>query len=516
MPKAAPCPVGPVTHRALIRSIGERRIERTIVEGLSPGRAGGRVRALLLDKVGGLMSGPEVIATTTELPESRVRLEATVPAELLERSVERAAKQVGRNLRVPGFRAGKVPAKLVLQRVGREAVVDEAIRADLNDWFVDAVRVAKISPIGRPSVDMGELPAEGEPFTFSAEIGVVPAVDVSKLGELKVGKSDPAADDEAVDRELELLRDRFARLETADRAAKEGDYVVIDFLGKLDGEPFEGGEGKGQFLELGSGRFIPGFEEQVVGLKAGEEKVITVSFPEDYGAEQLAGQEATFDITMQEVKEKQLPELDDEFALEVGGVDTLDELKADIRTRLAEGEQQRIEGLFRMATLDAAAIAVGVEVPDALAYDHAHQEYHRMIHRFEHQGISEQVYLQSVGKSHDEVVQEAVPGAVAQLKRQAIVTALVAAEGITATDAELEEVIEPLAKQENITVKKAMARLQGRGQLESLREDLAQQKAVDQLVERAVVISVDEAKKLGTGYTPSRQEQADNPGVWAE
>ncbi len=461
------------------------------------------------------MSGPEVVATTTELPESRVRLEATVPAELLERSIERAAKQVGRNLRVPGFRAGKVPAKLVLQRVGREAVVDEAIRADLNDWFVEAVRLTKISPIGQPEVDLGDLPAEGEAFTFSAEVGIVPIVDASGLKDLQVGKAEPAADDEAVDRELDLLRDRFARLETADRAAKDGDFVVIDFLGKLDGEPFEGGEGKGQFLELGSGRFIPGFEEQVVGLKAGEEKVVTVTFPEDYGAEHLAGQEATFDITMQEVKEKQLPELDDEFALEVGGVDTLDELKADIRTRLAEQESGRLEQLFRLATLDAAAIKLGVEVPEKLAWEHAHQEYHRMIHRFQHQGISEEIYLQSVGKSHDEVVQDAVPDAIAQLKRQAVITSVVAAEGITATDEELHEAIEPLAKQEKITVKKAIARLQGRGQLEALRDDLAQQKAVDLLVERAKVVSVEEAKKAGTGYTPSRAEQAENPGLWA-
>ena len=176
------------------------------------------------------MSGPEVLATTTELPESRVRLEATVPAELLERSIERAAKQVGRNLRVPGFRAGKVPAKLVLQRVGREAVVDEAIRADINDWYVEAVRVANIHPIGQPEVDLGDLPGEGEAFTFSAELGVVPAVDVSKLKDLKVGKAEPAADEEAINRELDTLRDRFARLETADRKAKDGELILLENL----------------------------------------------------------------------------------------------------------------------------------------------------------------------------------------------------------------------------------------------------------------------------------------------
>ncbi len=258
----------------------------------------------------------------------------------------------------------------------------------------------------------------------------------------------------------------------------------------------------------------PRFEEQVVGLKAGEEKVITVTFPEDYSAEHLAGQEATFDITLHDVKAKQLPELDDEFALEVGGVDTLAELKADIQGRINESEEQRIEQLFRLATLDAAAIKLGVEIPDALAYEHAHQEFHRMMHRFEHQGISQEIYLQSVGKTHDEVVQEAVPGAVQQLKRQAVVSAVVEAEGLSATDEEIEEAVAPLAAQEKITVKKAMARLQSRGQIDALRQDLAEQKAVDLLVERAEAITVAAAKKAKTAYTPSREEQAENPGLW--
>ncbi|MFT4034844.1 MAG: trigger factor [Patulibacter sp.] len=460
------------------------------------------------------MSGPEVVATTTELPESRVRLEATVPAELLERSIERAAKQVGRNLRVPGFRAGKVPAKLVLQRVGREAVVDEAIRADLNDWYVEAIRATKISPVGTPEVEPFELPEAGAAFTFSAEVGIVPAADVSGLKEFEVGKAEPVADEAAIERELETLRERFARLETVDRASQDGDFVVVDFVGKIGGVPFEGAEAKGQMLQIGSGHFIPGFEEQIIDMKAGDERVITVTFPEQYNAEHLAGQEATFDITMQEVKAKQLPELDDDFALEVGGVDTLDELKNDVKARLAEAEEQRIEQLYRLATLDAAAIKAGIEVPRALAHDHAHQEFHRMMHRFEHQGISQEVYLQSVGKTHDEVVEDAVPGAEQQLKRQAVVTAVVAAEGLTATDEEIEAAVAPLAQREGITLKKAIARLRGRGQIDALREDLAEQKAVDLLVERAKAISVEEAKKAGTAYTPSREEQAENPGLW--
>ena len=461
------------------------------------------------------MTGAEVTATTTELPESRVRLEATVPAELLQRSLERAAKAVGRNLRVPGFRAGKIPPQLVLQRVGREAVLDEAIRADINEWYDQALKAANVSPVGQPEVDLGDLPEEGKPLVFTAELGVVPAAEVDGLDKLEVGRDEPVVDEDAITKELDTLRDRFARLETVERPVAEGDFVVIDYLGKLDGEAFPGGEGKGQLLEIGSGRFIPGFEEQLVGLKTGDEKTITVTFPEEYGAAELAGQEATFEVAVHEVKAKELPELDDDFALEVGGVDTLAELKADIKSRLAESETERQEQLFRLATLDAAAIKAGVEVPDALAYEHAHQEFHRMMHRFESQGISQDIYLQSVGKDHDEVVQEAVPGATQQLRRQAVVTAVVDAEGLTASDQEIEEAVAPLAEREKMSVKKAIARLQSNGQIDALRRDLAEQKAVDLLVERAKPVTVAAAKKAGTAWVPSQEEQAENPGAWS-
>lgn len=461
------------------------------------------------------MTGAEVTATTTELPESRIRLEATVPAELLQSSLDRAAREVGRGMRVPGFRAGKIPPQMVLQRVGREAVLDEAIRVDINEWYDRALRAAGVNPVGQPEVDLGEMPKEGEPLTFTAEVAIVPVADASGLGELEVGQDDPEVDTEAVDAELEQLRDRFARLETVDRAAEEGDFAVIDYLGKKDGEPFAGGEGKQQMLELGSGRFIPGFEEQVVGLAAGDETTINVTFPEQYQAEELAGAEATFDIVVHEIKAKQMPELDDDFALEVGGVDTLAELRADIESRLGEAEKNRQEQLFRLATLDSAALKAGVEIPDAIAYEHAHQEFHRMMHRFEHQGISQEIYLQSVGKTHDEMVEEAVPSAAQQLRRQSVVTAVVAAEKIEVGDEEIEDAVRPLAEREKMSLKKALSRLQSTGQLDALRSDLAEQKAVDLLVDRAKRVSVAEAKKAGAAWVPSRKEQAENPGAWA-
>src|ERR671933_242783 len=201
----------------------------------------------------------DVVTTVTELPESRVRVQAEVPAEEVERRVQQAARRLGRGLRVPGFRAGKAPAPVIVQRMGRDAVLDEAVRDSIGAWYTAAIDAA-----------------------------------------------------------LDRLRERSARLDTVDRAAAEGDFVVMDYLGTLDGEPFAGGEGRDQMIELGSGRLVPGFEEQLNGAEAGEERTVTVTFPEDYQASELAGKEAVFEVTVKEIKAKDLPELGDGFAEEAG------------------------------------------------------------------------------------------------------------------------------------------------------------------------------------------------------
>ncbi len=286
------------------------------------------------------MSASSTVTTNvTELPESRVRVEAQVAPEEVERRIAQAARKLGRTLRVAGFRKGKVPPPVVIARLGREAVLDEAMRDALGSWYVEAVDAAGITPIGEPSLDVGELPAEGSPLSFSIEIGVRPRAILGDYKNLEVPKRESAVDDAAIDAEIERLRERFGTLETVERAAENGDQIVMDYLGKIDGVPFEGGEGRDQLLELGSGRLIPGFEEQLIGASAGDDRVVKVSFPDDYGAEELAGKEAEFDVTVTEVKAKKLPELDDEFATEAAGFDTLEELREDFATRLRETEE---------------------------------------------------------------------------------------------------------------------------------------------------------------------------------
>src|ERR687895_2362689 len=256
------------------------------------------------------MAAPNVNTSVTELPESRVRVDAQVPPEEVEKSIAQAARALGRNLRVPGFRAGKAPAPVVIKRVGREAVLDEAVRDSIGSWYSAAIDSAAIVPVGEPELDMGELPGQGQPLNFSIEIGVRPRAELGEYKGLEVGRREPAASHEQVEEEIERLRERAGRLETVDRAAAEGDFVVMDYKGTLDGEPFAGGEGRDQMVELGSGRLVPGFEEQLEGAGPGEERTVTLTFPEDYGAEELAGREAEFAVTVKEVKAKELPPVD--------------------------------------------------------------------------------------------------------------------------------------------------------------------------------------------------------------
>lgn len=445
--------------------------------------------------------------TTTELPESRVRVEAQVSADEVEKSLERAARAIGRDMRIPGFRKGKVPAPVIIQRVGREAVLDEAVRDGISRWYVDAIDEAGISPVGDPDLDIGDLPGAGEPLSFTIEIGVLPPAKLGTYKGVEVGRAEPAAADEDVQAELDTLRERSGTLETADRPAQMGDFTVIDFLGKKDGVPFEGGEGRDFPLELGSGRFIPGFEEQLQGASAGEERVVEVTFPEDYQAEHLAGEAVTFEVTVKEVKEKKLPELDDEFAETAAGFDSLDELKEDIASRLREREEERIERAFRDAALDAVVAEATIEIPDALVEARGKELWDRMLHQLSHQGISKEIYLQISQKTEEELLAEARPDAEVQLRREAVLKAIVEAEKFDISDDDLLEALAPTAEAQQTKPKKLLERLKSSGRIDEAREDLAQRRALDLVTDEAVAISVAEAEKQGKPFTPEREAE---------
>jgi trigger factor len=449
-----------------------------------------------------------VSATVTELPESRVRVQAEVPAQEVEKRVAAAARQLARGLRVPGFRAGKAPPPIVIRRVGREAVLDEALRESLSGWYTAAIDAAGVVPIGEPDLDMGELPREGEPLRFSIEIGVRPKAELGEYKGLEVGRRDAQVADEDVQAELDRMRERSAKLDTVERAAGRGDFVVMDYLGTLDGEPFDGGEGRDQMVELGSGRLIPGFEEQLEGASAGEERTVNVTFPDDYGAEHLAGQEAQFAVTVKEVKAKELPELDDELAAEAG-FDTLDELREDIRERLAERQATQIEAEFREAALDSAVQNAKVDVPDALVEARARELWDSMLHQLAHQGISREAYMRISGRSEDEIVEQGKPDAERALRREAVLAAIAAAEGLEPTEEDMLEAVQAAAPRgERVSPKKLLERLRSNGRLDALRDDLSQRKALELVAESATPISVEQAKARDKLWTPG----SDDPG----
>jgi trigger factor len=458
-----------------------------------------------------------VTTTVTELPESRVRVEAEVAPAEVERRIQQAARKLGSQMKIDGFRKGKVPPTVVIRRLGRGYVLDEALRDALGAWYVDAIDVAGIAPIGEPDINVGDLPGDGVPLGFSIEIGVRPVAKLGTYKGVEVERREAAADEEAIDAEIERLRDRLATLETVDRAAQTGDHIVMDYLGKRDGVPFEGGEGRDQLLELGSGRLIPGFEEQLVGAKAGDERLVEVNFPDEYGSEELAGQPATFDVTVSEVKVKRLPELDDDFAADAAGFDTLAELREDIATGLGEYEQQNIEREFERDVLDAVAAAAKIEVPHQLVHARAHEIVEETMSSLARQGISKEMYLQISGQEEEQLAHDAEEEAEQTLRREAAIAAVVAAEKIEPSDEQLIEALQPTAEREKSTPEKLLKQLESNGRVARLRAELANRQAVEWLVENAKTVAPGKAagaKSASTKKSAAKKtdESADNQG----
>ncbi len=447
--------------------------------------------------------------TVSELPGSRVKVEVEVPAADVERAVNRAARALAREMRMPGFRKGKAPPSLVIQRLGFGAVFEEAIREALPEWFERALLSSGVSPVGDPKIEIVSAPeAEGEPLTFKFEIGVRPQAKLGEYKGLEVGRPEPEAPEEIVDREIERVREGFAKLEPVERAAAEGDVLLVDFEGLLDGSAFEGGTATDYLLELGSGQLIEGFEEQLTGASAGEARQVEVTFPDDYQAEQLAGQDAVFKVEVKEVREKVLPELDDDFAAEASEFDTLEELRADIRERLSKVMDERVEQDFRVAAVDAAAEAATVEMPDDLASARAAERWERVERQLAARGMSPDAYLQMQGKTREEILEESRPDAERELRREAVLAAIVEAEGIEATEEEMLEALAHPAEHERTTPEKLLKRLRESGRDAMVREDIRFRKAIDLVAEAAKPIPLEQAEAREKIWTPEKEREA--------
>jgi trigger factor len=446
--------------------------------------------------------------TVTELPGSRARVEVEVPAKDVDRGVQRAARSLAREMRLPGFRKGKAPPSLVIQRLGYGAVLEEALRDSLPEWYERALLASGVSPIGDPSIELVSTPQdEGEPLGFKLEVGVRPQAKLGEYKGLEVGKGEPEVPDDIVEREIERVREGFARLEPVERAASEGDVLLIDFEGLVDGQAFEGGKATDYRIELGSGQLVEGFEEQLAGANAGEQREVKVSFPADYRAEQLAGKEAVFTVTIKEVREKVLPKLDDDLAAEASEFDTLDELRTDIREKVSEVAGQRLEEDFRIAAVDAAVDAANVELPEELAMARAVERWERVERQLAARGMSPDAYLQMQGKSREEVIEESKPDAERELKRESVLAAIAEAEAIEVSEEEMVEALAHTAEHERTTPEKLLARLRESGRDAMVREDIRIRRAIDVVAESAKPIPLEQAEAREKIWTPEKERE---------
>ena len=451
----------------------------------------------------------------TELGDSRVRVDVGIEPDTIEKRVERAARQLAGDMRVPGFRKGKVPADLVIQRVGREAVLEQALRDSLAEWYERALLETGITPIGDPQLNVESLPGAGEELAFSIEVAVRPPAKLGEYKGLEVGKVEPDIPDEAVQEELDRLREGFAALNPVERPAAPGDIVVIDYAGTVDGEPFEGSEATDLTVEVGSESLLPEFDEALAGTSAGDQVTVEIQFPDDHRPESLAGKQATFAVTVKEVREKELPELDDEFASEASEFDTLEELREEIRSRIAAAVERRADDDFRAAAVDAAAENARIDLPKELVHARAHDMWERLERSLSARGIDPQAYVQMQGKSREELVTDMEGEAERALKREATLAAVADAEGIEVTDEELLGALGPGEGDE--APEKLLGSLRETGRDALLRSEVRLRKAADVIADSAKPIPAEQAAARDKLWTPEKEQaesEAAETGLW--
>ena len=454
-----------------------------------------------------------VSTTTTELPDSRVRVDVEVAPDAVERELLGAAQALGRDLKISGFRKGHVPPQVVLQRVGREAVLDEAVRRALPSWYEQALSEAHLNTVGDPRLNLGDLPEQGAPLSFSIEVGIRPPAKLGEYKGLEVGKAETEVPDDAVQAELDRLREGFASLNPVDRPAREGDLALIDYSGTADGEEFDGSEATDLMVELGAESLLPEFDRALAGASAGDELTVEVRFPDDHRPESLAGKQASFEVTVKEVREKELPELDDEFAAEASEFETLDELSDEIRRRVAAALDARAESEFREAAVDAAAASARIELPKELIHARAHEIWERLERSLTARSINPQSYLQMQGKTREEMVNELEDDAERALRREATLAAVADAEGIEVADDEMLAALQP--GDDGETPERLLERLRANGRDSLLREEIRLRKAADVIADSAKPIPRDQAAAREKLWTPEKdREEGQEAGLW--
>lgn len=413
-------------------------------------------------------------------------LSVTVPAEKVDQAIDQAFKKVVKQVNIPGFRKGKVPRQIFEQRFGVEALYQDAVDILLPEAYGEAIEETGIKPVDQPEIDVTQI-EKGKDLKFDATVTVQPEVELGEYKGLEIEKQNAELTDEelqeAIDHSLGHLAEMVIK---EDGAVEEGDTVNIDFDGYVDGEQFEGGQAEGYDLEIGSGMFIPGFEEQLVGLKTGDEKDVKVTFPEEYHAEELAGKEATFKVKINEIKYKNVPELDDEIANELDSeADSVEEYKENLRKRLAEEKKVKAENDEKEEAINKAVNNATVDIPEAMINNELDRMMQEFAQRIQQSGLDLETYFQISGQDESQLREQMKDDAEERVKTNLTLTAIAEAEEVEATEEDIDKELEAMSTQFNISVEDIKRTL---GSTDIVKGDVRVKKVIDLLLDEAKLV----------------------------
>lgn len=419
-----------------------------------------------------------------KLEKNMAKLTIEASAEELEKAINSAYQKQRGKISIPGFRKGKVPRQMIERMYGKEVFYEDAANELIPTAYEKALDECEEDIVSSPKIEVTQIEA-GKPFIFTALVALKPDVKLGKYKGIKVDKIDVEVTDDEINEVIEKERENNARnISVDDRPVKDGDVTVIDFEGFVDGAAFDGGKGENYPLTIGSGAFIPGFEEQLIGAEIGKEVEVNVTFPESYHEEKLKGKAALFKCTVKEIKEKELPDADDEFASEVSEFDTLAEYKEDIKKNLEEKKKKDAKNAKEEAVVDAIIEASEMEIPEAMIETQQRQMVDEFAQRISMQGISVEQYFQFTGTNYEKMLEQVKPQAETRIKSRLVMEAVAAAENIEVTDEEYDKEIETMAEVYQMEPAKVKEML-GEKESKNIRNDLAVKKAVEFVVENA-------------------------------
>ena len=420
-----------------------------------------------------------------KLENNMAKLTIEVPADDLEKALQSAYMKQKNKIAMPGFRKGKVPRQMIEKMYGPEIFYDDAANALIPKAYSEAYEECELEIVSRPEINVVQI-EKGKSFIFTADVATKPEVKLGEYKGLEVDKVSTRVTQKEVDAKIQEEAEKNAReVVVTDRAVADGDEVILDFEGFVDGEAFEGGKGENYPLTIGSGSFIPGFEEQLVGAEAEKEVEVKVTFPEDYHAEELKGKEAVFKCTVHEIKAKELPELDDEFASEVSEFDTLDELKTDIKAKIKEQKVNDGKRAQEDAAVDAIIESAKMDLPEAMVDTQARQMLDEFAQRMQQQGLTLDQYMQFTGMTADKMMDELRPQAEKRIKTRLVLEAIAKAENIEITDEKLDAEIAKMAEAYQMEADKLKS-FMGDKEKEQMKQDMAVQEAITFVVDNAV------------------------------